>query len=110
MEKKLDLILQKLDSLESGQKEVQAGQKELTKRLERTETKIDAITNQVANNAEQLQELRNEQQLIKQASMETNEGVKQLKTIQDSQHRIIELLSARSLEQESELRDLKRVK
>lgn len=32
--------------------------------------------------------------------LQTLESVKQLKTIQDSQHRIIELLSARSLEQE----------
>ncbi len=92
-----------MDSLESGQKE-------LKERVERTETKIDGITGQVASNTEQMKELRNEQQLIKQAVMETNESVKQLKTIQDSQHRIIELLSARSLEQESELRDLKRVK
>jgi hypothetical protein len=42
--------------------------------------------------------------------METNESVKQLKVIQDSRHRMIELLSVRFLEQASGLKDLKRVK
>jgi len=54
-----------------------------------------------------LDRLEAEQQLIKQAVLETNESVKRLESIQESQHRIIELLSVRSIEQEAQLKRIK---
>lgn len=89
MEKKIDLMLSELQKLNE---------------------RVITIENDVSNIKNDVSNIKSEQQQIKQAVMETNESMKQLNAIQDSQQRIIELLSARSLEQESELRDLKRVK
>ncbi|CAN7151668.1 hypothetical protein LJR153_000086 [Paenibacillus sp. LjRoot153] len=47
-----------------------------------------------------------EQSQIKQAVLETNEIVKRLENVQEQQHRIIELLSARSIEQEAKLKKI----
>ncbi|AMA74330.1 MULTISPECIES: hypothetical protein [Aneurinibacillus] len=45
--------------------------------------------------------------LIKRAFLDTSDSVKRLEEIQDSQQRIIELLSARSIQQEAELKRIK---
>lgn len=51
--------------------------------------------------------IQDEQQTMKQAVMETNQAVQRLESIQEQQHRIIEMLSVRSIEQEAELRRIK---
>ncbi|MCD9022507.1 hypothetical protein [Cohnella silvisoli] len=51
--------------------------------------------------------IENEQALIKRTVLETNDSVKRLEAIQESQHRIIELLSVRSIEQEAQLKRIK---
>lgn len=56
---------------------------------------------------ERLDRIESEQRAIKQAVLETNKGVKRLETIQESQHRIVELLSVRSIEQEAQLKRIK---
>lgn len=53
---------------------------------------------------ERLDRLELEQAQIKQAVLETNETVKRMELIQEQQHTIIELLSARSIEQEAKLK------
>ncbi|CAH1215905.1 hypothetical protein PAECIP111891_04335 [Paenibacillus allorhizoplanae] len=53
-----------------------------------------------------LDRLELEQSQIKQAVLETNEIVKRLENVQEQQHRIIELLSARSIEQEAKLKKI----
>ena len=55
---------------------------------------------------ERLDRLELEQGQIKQAVLETNEIVKRLEVVQEQQHRIIELLSARSIEQEAKLKKI----
>lgn len=55
----------------------------------------------------ELKEIKQEQSQIKQAVFETNDSVKRLESIQESQNRIIELLSARSIQQEAELKRIK---
>ncbi|WP_254777076.1 hypothetical protein [Paenibacillus sp. yr247] len=54
-----------------------------------------------------LDRLELEQSQIKQAVLETNETVKRMEVIQEQQHTIIELLSARSIEQEAKLKWIK---
>lgn len=66
---------------------------ELSPVLER----LDGIDNR-------LERLELEQTQIKQAVLETNETVKRIEVIQEQQHRIIELLSARSIEQEAKIK------
>ena len=51
-----------------------------------------------------LDRLELEQAQIKQAVLETNETVKRMEVIQEQQHRIIELLSARSIEHEAKIK------
>ncbi|GAC41685.1 hypothetical protein [Paenibacillus popilliae] len=53
-----------------------------------------------------MKDMKAEQQLIKRAVMETNESVKRLETIQEQQHRIIEVLSVRSIEQEAAIKSI----
>jgi chromosome segregation ATPase len=109
IEKRFEEIDKRFDFVDKRFEEVDRKFDHVDKRFEAVEDKLDAIANQVAANTEDIQELKERQKQIERAVLETNESVKQLKTIQDSQHRIIELLSARSLEQESELKELKRV-
>lgn len=59
--------------------------------------RLDGIDNR-------LDRLELEQTQIKQAVLETNETVKRIEVIQEQQHRIIELLSARSIEQEAKIK------
>jgi Mg2+ and Co2+ transporter CorA len=54
-----------------------------------------------------LERIESEQLLIKRAVLETNDSLKRLEGIQESQHHIIELLSARSIEQEAQLKRIK---
>ncbi|MDQ0902957.1 hypothetical protein [Paenibacillus sp. V4I7] len=53
---------------------------------------------------DRLDRMELEQAQIKQAVLETNETVKRMELIQEQQHSIIELLSARSIEQEAKLK------
>lgn len=72
--------------------EVLSELKKINQRLESVENRLEVI--------------EVEQQQIKQAVLETNEKVNRLEAIQESQHRIIELLSVRSIQQEAELKRL----
>ncbi|QUL57705.1 hypothetical protein KDC22_15200 [Paenibacillus tritici] len=65
---------------------------------------LSPIREELASVNERLDRLETEQTLIKQAVLDTNERVKRIEEIQESQHEIIELLSARSIEQEAKLK------
>jgi septal ring factor EnvC (AmiA/AmiB activator) len=83
-------VHQRLDRIETRLEGVE-------KRLDRVEVRLDRVETR-------LEALETDSQQIKRAVMETNESVKRLEAIQDSQQRIIELLSARSIEQEAQLK------
>ncbi|KRF33984.1 hypothetical protein [Paenibacillus sp. Soil787] len=68
-------------------------------RLDRIDGRLDGIDNR-------LDRLELEQAQIKQAVLETNETVKRIEVIQEQQHRIIELLSARSIEHEAKIKQI----
>ncbi|MFB5269865.1 hypothetical protein ACE41H_24220 [Paenibacillus enshidis] len=55
----------------------------------------------------EIREMRVDQQEMKRAVLDTNERVMEIEGFLENQHRIIELLSARSIQQEA---DLKRIK
>lgn len=79
--------------------EVLSELKQMNQRLNSIENRLESVENQLAV-------IEIEQQQIKQAVLETNEKVNKLEAIQESQHRIIELLSVRSIQQEAELKRL----
>ena len=93
--------------------EVLSELKQMNQRLNSIENRLDSIENRLESVENRLESVENrlavievEQQQIKQAVLETNEKVNRLEAIQESQHRIIELLSVRSIQQEAELKRL----
>ncbi|QDQ01325.1 hypothetical protein FOH38_13115 [Lysinibacillus fusiformis] len=70
---------------------------QINQHISNIEQRLDSVENRLVT-------LETEQQQIKQAVLETNEKVNRLEAIQESQHRIIELLSARSIQHEAELK------
>ncbi|NQX61941.1 hypothetical protein HQN88_24050 [Paenibacillus qinlingensis] len=67
---------------------------------------LSPVFEQLSGMNTRLDRLELEQSQIKQAVLETNEIVKRLENVQEQQHRIIELLSARSIEQEAKLKKI----
>lgn len=53
---------------------------------------------------QRLTRIEDDQQLIKRAVLDTNERLINVESLLENQHRIIELLSARSIEQEAKLK------
>ena len=56
---------------------------------------------------QEVQIVKQDQELIKRAVLDTNERVIRMESILENQHRIIELLSARSIEQEALIKRIK---
>lgn len=72
--------------------------------------KVDGIAEQVATSSEKLDVITEEQRQIKQATIDSREDITSLINGQERQDKILESLSLRSLEQETDIRDLKRIK
>ncbi|MFB5677543.1 hypothetical protein ACE3NQ_04975 [Paenibacillus terreus] len=72
--------------------------------LNHLKTEQESMKKEFAPINDQLNHLITEQEFIKQAVLDTNEHVVKMETILDNQHNIIELLSARSIQQEVELK------
>ncbi|MDR6553619.1 hypothetical protein [Paenibacillus qinlingensis] len=95
----LSPVLVRLDGIGSRLDGVDAQFNGVDARLNSIDGKLEAIDTR-------LERLEFEQSQIKQAVLETNEIVKRLENVQEQQHRIIELLSARSIEQEAKLKKI----
>lgn len=93
-------LIDKVNTIENEQQIMKAEQQQLI-------DKVSTIENEQRIMKAEQQIIKIEQQQIKQAVMETNESVKRLEAIQESQHRIIDLLSARSIQHEAELKRIK---
>lgn len=79
---------------------------EVLSELKKINLRLESVENRLVSLENRLEIIEIEQQQIKQAVLETNEKVNKLEAIQESQHRIIELLSVRSIQQEAELKRL----
>ncbi|WP_438495554.1 hypothetical protein [Paenibacillus sp. IHBB 3054] len=86
----------------------------VNERLDRTDERLDGVgqhLEQMDQHMEQMDQrlvrIEEDQHLIKSAVLETNERVIKIESILENQHRIIELLSARSIEQEAQLKRIK---
>lgn len=73
-------------------------------RLEGIDTRLDGVDTRLDSVDKRLHTLELEQTQIKQAVLETNATVKRIELIQEQQHSIIELLSARSIEHEAKIK------
>lgn len=103
----LNKILKKLGDLTNEQQQTKQAVGALTNEQQQMKQAIDGLTEEQQQMKQAIDGLAEEQQQIKRAVMETNESVKRLESIQNSQHRIIELLSTRSIEQEAEIKRIK---
>jgi archaellum component FlaC len=79
----------------------------VNERLGRTEEQLDNVSKHLGNIDQRLNRIEEDQHLIKRAVLDTNERVIKIESILENQHRIIELLSARSIEQEAQLKRIK---
>ncbi len=79
-----------MDEMEKALTQILGQLQQINQHINNIESRLDSMGNR-------LEILESEQQQIKQAVLETNEKVNRLEAIQESQHRIIELLSARSI-------------
>jgi tetrahydromethanopterin S-methyltransferase subunit G len=86
--------------------EVLSELKQINQRLDSIENRLDSVESRLDSIENRLEIVEFEQQQIKQAVLETNEKVNRLAVIQESQHRIIELLSARSIQHEAEVKKI----
>ncbi|MBT2292569.1 hypothetical protein J7E73_26225 [Paenibacillus albidus] len=75
--------------------------------LERTDKKLDGVSQHLEKIDQRIELIEEEQHLIKSAVLETNERLINIESLLENQHRIIELLSARSIEQEAKLKRIK---
>lgn len=72
----------------------------INQQLEKTNSRLESVD-------ERLSRIEEDQHLIKKAVLDTNERVMRMESILENQHRIIELLSTRSIQQEAELKRIK---
>jgi archaellum component FlaC len=79
----------------------------VNERLGRTEEQLDNVSKHLGNIDQRLNRIEEDQHLIKRAVLDTNERVIKIESILENQHRIIELLPARSIEQEAQLKRIK---
>lgn len=79
----------------------------LEDRLEVIETEQREIKQDLSRISENQQLLLTDMEMVKRAVLETNERVINIESMLENQHTIIELLSARSIEQEARLKRIK---
>lgn len=101
---------EELNDLKQTVVRMEEKQETIDERIGEIEEKLDATREQVVKNAEAISSMRNEQQQIKQAVLETSSDVKTLMTSQAKQDKILERLSVRSIEQEADIDELRRIK
>lgn len=87
---RLDVIDKRLDGIDNCLGGIDNHLIVIDNRLDGLDTRLDRI--------------EQEQTQIKQAVLETNTTVKRIELIQEQQHSIIELLSARSIEHEAKIK------
>lgn len=66
----------------------------VNERLDRTDERLDGVSQQLGNIDQRLSRIEEDQHLIKNAVLDTNERLINVESLLENQHRIIELLSA----------------
>jgi predicted nucleic acid-binding Zn-ribbon protein len=79
----------------------------LNQQLEKMNSRLESVDEHLGHVDERLSRIEEDQHLIKKAVLDTNERVMKMEAVLENQHRIIELLSARSIEQEAHLKVIK---
>ncbi|WP_018750818.1 hypothetical protein [Paenibacillus sanguinis] len=81
--------------------------KTVNERLDRNDEQFQEVNQHLKSMDQRFSRIEEDQHLIKKAVLDTNERVVRMEEVLDNQHRIIELLSTRSIQQEAELKRIK---
>lgn len=79
----------------------------MNSRLDSVDQHLSRVDERLSHVDERLSRIEEDQHLIKRAVLDTNERVMKMESVLENQHRIIELLSTRSIQQEAELKRIK---
>ncbi|WP_044479228.1 hypothetical protein [Paenibacillus antibioticophila] len=79
----------------------------MNSRLDSVDQHLSRVDEHLSRVDERLSRIEEDQHLIKRAVLDTNERVMKMESVLENQHRIIELLSTRSIQQEAELKRIK---
>lgn len=79
----------------------------INQQFEKMNSRLDSVGQHLSRVDERLSRIEEDQHLIKRAVLDTNERVMKMESVLENQHRIIELLSTRSIQQEAELKRIK---
>lgn len=79
----------------------------MNSRLDSVDQHLSRVDERLSRVDERLSRIEEDQHLIKRAVLDTNERVMKMESVLENQHRIIELLSTRSIQQEAELKRIK---
>lgn len=80
---------------------------QIDSRLDQVDSRLDQIDNRLDQIDGRLDRIEADQVLIKAAVLDTNERVMRLEEVAERQTTVIELLSARSIEHEAQLKRIK---
>ncbi|RRJ66601.1 hypothetical protein EHV15_29500 [Paenibacillus oralis] len=81
--------------------------KAVNEHLDRNDEQFQEVNQHLKSMDQRLSRIEEDQHLIKRAVLDTNERVIRMEEVLENQHRIIELLSTRSIQQEAELKRIK---
>ncbi|MGZ7443744.1 hypothetical protein [Paenibacillus sp. TH7-28] len=81
--------------------------KAVNERLDRNDKQFQEVNQHLKSMDQRLSRIEEDQHLIKRSVLDTNERVIRMEKVLENQHRIIELLSTRSIQQEAELKRIK---
>lgn len=96
-DEKLNLILNEIQSMNKRMNDMKS---QMTQGFEQVETKVDGVAEQVAENAEKIVAIKDNQKTIADV-------IDKMASVQERQEGTIDLLARRSLDQEAEIRRIK---
>lgn len=101
------VIREELRPVNEHLQELRTEQQAMKVDIQEIRVEQQAMKQDIQGIKEDLHEIKEDQHLIKRAVLDTNERVMKMESVLENQHRIIELLSTRSIQQEAELKRIK---
>ncbi|GIO40665.1 hypothetical protein [Paenibacillus apis] len=105
--KQFEIINQQFEKMNSRLDSVDQHLSRVDQHLSRVDQHLSRVDERLSHVDERLSRIEEDQHLIKRAVLDTNERVMKMESVLENQHRIIELLSTRSIQQEAELKRIK---
>ncbi|MDU5947329.1 MAG: hypothetical protein E6Z15_09660, partial [Paenibacillus macerans] len=92
------VIKEELAPMNERLDKIEAEQKEMKQDVQGVKQDVQGITQDIQKINQDIREIKEDQHLIKRAVLDTNERVMKMESVLENQHKIIELLSTRSIQ------------